>query len=434
MGGWGPRNLKRYRGLHRAQSTILIQMRTGFIGLNSFLYPKGMPTQLSTSFFDCPLLRNARRNLPITQWLCVRIEIRHRMSPRFRIRGLCDLLDEFPGTVSTWAIHDFELAQFVWTDRYMMDGPSTQSPNIINRESMASPSLFPSLPREIRDKIYEHYLTVPGGYVCDPDRFAASALARTEEQPDFSIVGVLKGADGQPIDLNLSYTCRPVASEMHCLALRTNTITFSTVTSDELRILALSLQRGMRPYVDGYRQEMIYHAAQALPTKIVDELKLKYPPFVLVLERMREGPTDLETMLSSQPCKGAPYGEARSLWSNFCRDVVQANLPLDTEQTAIRRYWIESDYFNTASSSEKVARAIPRLVGIVDCPLNHWSIPTDRALGAYAPRKEFDLENARTKKDRIKYRFPAAAVAILFLQSLGDRRCGQLRKIVLHED
>ncbi|OBR04425.1 reverse transcriptase [Colletotrichum higginsianum IMI 349063] len=133
MGDWGPRNLKRYRGLNRAQSTILIQMRTGFIGLNSFLYPKGLVDThmcpcnqdahtVEHLLFDCPLLSNARRNLPIRQWLLEPIEIRRHLSPGLQIRGFCDLLDEFPGTVSTWAIHNFELAQFVWTDRYMMDG------------------------------------------------------------------------------------------------------------------------------------------------------------------------------------------------------------------------------------------------------------------------------------------------------------------------
>lgn len=37
---WGPANLKRHRNLPRAQSSILIQMRTGSNGLDSFLYKK----------------------------------------------------------------------------------------------------------------------------------------------------------------------------------------------------------------------------------------------------------------------------------------------------------------------------------------------------------------------------------------------------------
>ncbi|KAF4901311.1 RNA-directed DNA polymerase from mobile element jockey, partial [Colletotrichum viniferum] len=39
-GKWGAFNLKRYKGLSRAQSSILIQCRTGYIGLKAFLHPK----------------------------------------------------------------------------------------------------------------------------------------------------------------------------------------------------------------------------------------------------------------------------------------------------------------------------------------------------------------------------------------------------------
>lgn len=40
QGTWGKHNLKRFKGLSRAQGTILIQCRTGFIGLNTFLRPR----------------------------------------------------------------------------------------------------------------------------------------------------------------------------------------------------------------------------------------------------------------------------------------------------------------------------------------------------------------------------------------------------------
>ncbi|KAK1991237.1 hypothetical protein LX36DRAFT_561883, partial [Colletotrichum falcatum] len=38
LGGWGRRNIKRYEGLSRAQSTILLHCRTGLIGLNACLH------------------------------------------------------------------------------------------------------------------------------------------------------------------------------------------------------------------------------------------------------------------------------------------------------------------------------------------------------------------------------------------------------------
>ncbi|KAH9240110.1 hypothetical protein K456DRAFT_48163 [Colletotrichum gloeosporioides 23] len=71
---------------------------------------------------------------------------------------------------------------------------------------MTAPSPFLALPREIRDAIYEHYVAIPGGYVCDPGRFAANVLERNAASvPKINITGLLKGANDQPINLNLSY-------------------------------------------------------------------------------------------------------------------------------------------------------------------------------------------------------------------------------------
>ncbi|KAK2730779.1 hypothetical protein CKAH01_09402 [Colletotrichum kahawae] len=80
---------------------------------------------------------------------------------------------------------------------------------------MAPPCPFLALPREIRDAIYEHYVAIPSGYVCDPGRFAASVLERNAtDVRKINIAGLLKGANDQPIDLNLSYTCRLIATEI----------------------------------------------------------------------------------------------------------------------------------------------------------------------------------------------------------------------------
>ncbi len=78
------------------------------------------------------------------------------------------------------------------------------------------------LPRELRDQIYLEYLsTTPDDvYVFD---FPS---------------GKLRTSDDHPIDLALMYTCRAVAREMRGMALRTRTITFRTVYSDDLRATA----------------------------------------------------------------------------------------------------------------------------------------------------------------------------------------------------
>ena len=82
---------------------------------------------------------------------------------------------------------------------------------------MQSQSIFFKLPRELRDVVYEHYLTVDGGYIFNQTtrKFIAARFGR--------------------IELGLMYTCRLVVAELHGLPLKLNPITFSTVYSDELR-------------------------------------------------------------------------------------------------------------------------------------------------------------------------------------------------------
>ncbi|KAF6814914.1 hypothetical protein CPLU01_14277 [Colletotrichum plurivorum] len=134
QGEWGKANLKRYKGLSRAQSTILLQCRTRFIGLNTFLRPR---TLADTSMcdcgkgehtvehliFDCEQLENARRNLPLRQWKFSRYN-----TPMSQLRSLDCLLTDHADTVSTWALNHFGLAQFDWTDQNMISGPSLKHP------------------------------------------------------------------------------------------------------------------------------------------------------------------------------------------------------------------------------------------------------------------------------------------------------------------
>jgi hypothetical protein len=71
-------------------------------------------------------------------------------------------------------------------------------------------SRFLQLPRELRDEIYAHYLREETGYV---------HVAQTNK---------LQRADGRPIELALTYTCRLVAEEMRGLPLKVNAITFKS--------------------------------------------------------------------------------------------------------------------------------------------------------------------------------------------------------------
>ncbi|KAK2730780.1 hypothetical protein CKAH01_09403 [Colletotrichum kahawae] len=137
-GDWGAFNLKRHQHLTRVESTIILHCRTGFIGLNSYLYKRTIspthpcvpvaPTHtVEHLFFECPLLANARRNLPVTKWTVKLIEGRFGRWAS-RKRTLEQLIDEHPRTMAQWAINTFGLGQFEWTSRYMETGPSISNP------------------------------------------------------------------------------------------------------------------------------------------------------------------------------------------------------------------------------------------------------------------------------------------------------------------
>ncbi|KAE9572211.1 hypothetical protein CGMCC3_g11643 [Colletotrichum fructicola] len=191
---------------------------------------------------------------------------------------------------------------------------------------MTAPSPFLALPREIRDAIYEHYVAIPSGYVCDPGRFAASARK-------INIAGLLKGANDQPIDLNLSYTCRLIATEMHGVALRINPITFTTVYSDDLRMLALRFDM-LLGELEWHQKHLFYSACHTIAEKeSYKELKLTYPQFAFLLnaigdegDEFRDG--DLYQLES--------FGEAPSALSKLLKQGLRHVVCLDTGRDALR--------------------------------------------------------------------------------------------------
>ncbi|KAH9240111.1 hypothetical protein K456DRAFT_48164 [Colletotrichum gloeosporioides 23] len=71
--------------------------------------------------------------------------------------------------------------------------------------------------------------------------------------------------------------------------------------------------------------------------------------------------------------------------------------------------------------------------------MEHWDIPMDGDLDAMASfwdegEDTHGLKAALTGRNRVKYRFSAAAMAILFIKSCNERLQMQLRKIVLDEN
>ncbi|EXF77733.1 hypothetical protein CFIO01_03054 [Colletotrichum fioriniae PJ7] len=266
---------------------------------------------------------------------------------------------------------------------------------------MAASFNFLSLPRELRDMIYERYLAVEGGYICDSRAF---------------IDGKLRAGDhGGPIDLNLTYVCRQTTKEMDGMALRVNQITFSTITSEGLRILASRFE-SLIAGVDQKRNAIFRTAGHCISDEAYEGLKDKYPQFTPVLDRLRAEEGQFDTV----PRYGS-FGEAPSVYREFCKDTLRAASFCNSNAARILQRW--GDYGTS--------------LRIIDFSIPHWVIPTEKDLERFLTCVGEDLSHIfwlERGEDRSIYRFSAASAAIYFLTSVPAAVRAQVRRIVLDED
>ena len=155
---------------------------------------------------------------------------------------------------------------------------------------------FFSLPRELRNIIYEYYVLEDGGYHFNYES------------------GKLRTASNQPVDLSFMYTCALVATEMRGVALGTNTITFSTAYSDSERIKAGRFSLLLN-HLDQIRNKFIWWLSECpelqpfVTPSINAELFRKYPQYVTA--------QGLEDRASAN---FVPLDEARSTHQDFLDD------------------------------------------------------------------------------------------------------------------
>ncbi|KAE9567354.1 hypothetical protein CGMCC3_g16531 [Colletotrichum fructicola] len=218
------------------------------------------------------------------------------------------------------------------------------------------------LPLELRQLIYRAYLLVDGGYICDAEALFTGKL-RGEAKCR------LTQADGKPIDMALVVTCRAVAKEMlhGGLALRVNTVAFSTFYSDEFRQRGERLQAFRSKDVDCNIFNMMRNVGSCLQGPVYDALKNAYPVFMPVVEHLRGGNPNTELVAPPD----SNYGQAPSLYREFVRLALRLAC----------RYYVEQ--FNEAMSQDfaiqesRGRRYVPDYHGLAACSIEPWIIPTD---------------------------------------------------------
>jgi len=272
-----------------------------------------------------------------------------------------------------------------------------------------------ALPRELRDFIYEYYIRLsgPDGYVYD---FEANKL---------------RTSDKKPIDLSLMYTCRQVACEMRGMALRIQTVTFTTLYSEDLRPRA---------------GRFCYYLCEMLPIRILRDLVPRMSDEMRREVTQRFG-TDILYFLTHEP-------DAFDLDGTL--DGLQWREPQYTFYTA------KTTVFRIAMADARLrdhvmaqlppTASVNNVLKAIEMAENPWRIPTVAELdilalvtGVTVPEYErpdawhshFDWRHHpwKTWEDMPgRYRFSAVSAAIHFLGSMPASTRLDMRNLVVHED
>ncbi|KXH28284.1 hypothetical protein CSIM01_09802 [Colletotrichum simmondsii] len=281
---------------------------------------------------------------------------------------------------------------------------------------------FFDFPREIRDLVYDHYVTVKGGYILDFDS------------------NTLRGAGNEPLDLAFIYTCKKAASDLDGLPLSLNTLTFSTIYSEKHRTTAgrfnlmverLNWQRGRELDAiclnDGIGSDEVW--AELL------EAHPKFAPYLTLL-RNRKANFNFAHVADINVGPDGSCGETPSVFRNFLHSALQMILyhrqQPDTKQSRDRK----NCYADFKSSIG--------LESLVNLNPNPWAVPSREWLEAVISNTDCWVESDINRNwsfsrpghqvSKLKHRYSAAAVAIRFLESMSHAARMGIRRIVLNED
>ena len=256
------------------------------------------------------------------------------------------------------------------------------------------------LPRELRNLIYDCYFAGDGDYT---HNFETNKLSR---------------ADNQPIELALVLSCRQIANETRGLALRINTLRFTTFHSDATQEDASVLHASNNAI--RYIKESIlnYATHDYLSEEQAQTAREAYPQFTPVIDHWQSPRHSIIYRALFRPY--LICGEAPSIWHDF----VAFTLDLVSQHPEFlknARVWSELPFKNNEY----------HLISDVDT--KPWEIPDGTEIARLRnisgqPFNTFHL-SARTK-----HAYSAASRALLFLHSASEITRENIRKILLIEN
>lgn len=262
-------------------------------------------------------------------------------------------------------------------------------------------STFFSLPRELRDTVYHHYIFEPDGYHFNVES------------------GKFRASGNRPIDLALSLASKSVAAEMHHLALERNVLNFWT--SDFRRQEAGRFNALFEQMLDDkswlLRTLQDPQFGRYKTSEVDKKVAQEYPQLEPLLLDLNNGSWGASIYRASNG------GVAESCTRGFLDYLVEV-LSRDTN---FIKAWGDA-YGNDASSYEKRIVPFAKSTLFLSSP-EPWAMPS-----RYELAKMSEVISPRSILERRKWRFSAAAVAINFLNSIPQTTLMKIRKIVLHEN
>jgi hypothetical protein len=261
-----------------------------------------------------------------------------------------------------------------------------------------STSFLLKLPREVRDMIYEHY-TRTDGYI---HNFETNKLRQ---------------ANGSPIDLSLTLTCRQIAQETNGLGLLRNTITFSTFFSENTREPAGLFHAAVTRRKTQQAVILGRLAPKLLTPEMAEKAIKEYPALTPIIHTWSQR-GDMQIIRQQD----VTYGEAPSLWAEFVQFVLTmlSKHPAFLEEArALIHFWTPVFGCN----------ALELINGNTD----PWAIPDSEELEDLVATNHVEA-NMYDYFDHIKYSYSAASVTIRFFKSLPANTRARIRNVILRED
>jgi hypothetical protein len=264
------------------------------------------------------------------------------------------------------------------------------------------PPTFLTLPSEVRNLIYREYFAVQGGYVLD-----------FESQK-------LKAADGSNLDLALMSTCKLIAHETRQIPLGINTITFSTIYSDDARITA-GLFNCCFSRMDNMETTRLVQAKAFINPAIYADAVGKFPVLKPFLDWILDE-DGIPDQLHGHMFPWYPSISVAREGITYILRLLANHHGMDFHNHTRKEIWCS--HVDTLQS--------------VDLCHKPWAIPSQSEVNQMVDVlygfSHHLVDSLLSGRDRLKYRFSAAAAAIDFLESISGRVRQYIRNIVVHED